>query len=276
AGIYLLGAGYLNFNQRTLLYRINPDRVSPSDAGLQGIEEETLKTPDANRIVAWWTPPRSNGPVVLYFPGNAGNLARRADRVRLFKEHGVGILIVSYPGYAGSTGSPSEAAINASARLAYDWLAARGIASGRIVLYGESLGTGVAVQLAAARPVAGVVLDSPYTSIADMAAREYWYLPVHHLMWDRFDTMSYIGRINAPLLIIHGEQDPLVPLAMSRQVFAAAAEPKQYVTIPGQRHTMTLADGPWPHIRAFIGKVTGALPAATGGTQLNDSSTPRP
>ena len=145
--------------------------------------------------------------------------------------------MLSYRGYSGSTGQPTEYRNVADARLAYDALLEDGIAPADIILYGESLGSGVAVQLAAEKPVAGVVLDAPYTSIADVAVGAYPFFPVRWFLFDRYETLNFLPNVHAPLLVVHGEADEVIPVAMGRAVYAAAKGPKEIVTFPGAGHS---------------------------------------
>jgi len=174
---------------------------------------------------------------VLYLHGNAGNLANRSERVRKYSARGLGIFMLSYRGYSGSTGRPTERANVADAKLAYEALRKDGIAPEDIILYGESLGSGVAVQVAAEKPVGGIVLDAPYTSIVDVAAEAYPFLPVRPFMVDRYDTLRYLRDVKAPLLVVHGEEDEVIPVAMGRAVYAAANGPKEIVTLPRAGHS---------------------------------------
>jgi hypothetical protein len=176
-------------------------------------------------------------PTILYFHGNAGSLASRAERIRRYASTGVGVHMMSYRGYSGSTGSPSEAAILADARLAYQALIRRGIGAADIVLYGESLGSAVAVQLAAEHPVGAVVLDAPFTSMADVAALAYPFLPVRPLLADRYESIRHIPRVRAPVLVLHGAHDSIVPLAMGQALHAAANPPKEIVVFPRGGHS---------------------------------------
>ena len=155
------------------------------------------------------------------------------------------MLLVSWRGYGGNPGSPSEAGLYHDGRAALDFLARTGVAPSRIALYGESLGAGVAVQMASEqpeqpeqpeRPVGAVLLESPYTSMAGVAAHHYWYLPARYLVRDRFDTLAKIDRIGAPLFIVHGERDRIIPPDMARALLAAAAEPKEARFFPAAGH----------------------------------------
>ena len=247
--------GLLYVLQRQLVFRPDRERVAPSAVGLGGFAEETLTTPDGARIIAWWAPPRPGRPVVLYFHGNGGNISYRAGRYGLMRDAGFGVLALSWRGYGGSTGSPSEVALVADGRLAWRHLVAKGIESERIVIFGESLGSGVAVQVAAAEKVAGVILDSPFTSVADVAAWRFPFLPVHGLVWDRFDSLTRIADIGVPLLIVHGDRDRVVPYSLGRRLHEAARQPKRFVTLAGAGHTAPLAAGAWSPVREFLDAV---------------------
>ena len=146
-----------------------------------------LKTPDGARLVAWYGKAKPGQPTLLYFHGNAGSLAVRAERIRRFMDEGWGVYMMTYRGYGGSTGSPSETANVADARLAYGALVQEGVDPASIILYGESLGTGVAVRLATERPAGGLILDAPYTSIVEVAAQAYPFLPVRYFLKDRYE-----------------------------------------------------------------------------------------
>lgn len=247
-GIYLLVAAAAFVFQRKLLYFPNPERVTPAQAGLGGIEEISLKTPDGETLLAWFAPPRGDRPTLLYFHGNGGNLASRANRARQITSAGYGLYMLSYRGYGGSTGSPSEEAFMADAGLAYEDLTKRGAPPGKIVIYGESLGTGVATQLAARREARLLILESPFTSAVDVGARAYWFLPVRLLMADRFDSLAVIKDIDMPLLVLHGEADRIVPVEFGQRLFDAAGEPKMIWRVPGAGHEELYAHGAWEWI----------------------------
>ena len=174
-------------------------------------------------------------------------------RFQRYQHAGFGILVMSYRGYSGSTGRPSEAHNIADARLAYDYLIKQGLKPSDIVLYGESLGTGVAVQLASSVPVAGVILDAPYTSIVEVGAKSYPILPLRWIMTDRYESDKYIARINAPLLILHGARDPVIPLEMGQRMHELAQEPKRIVVFPEGRHIDLDKYGAVDLVRDWIG-----------------------
>jgi uncharacterized protein len=234
--VYLCIVGAAWVFQRKLLYFPSPERVRPANVGLKGVAEQVLKTPDGQQIITWVGQPKPGFPTILYFHGNGGNLTGRAARMATYLAQGYGMTMMSYRSFSGSTGSPSEKANIADALLAYDTLVAGGTPPSNIIVYGESLGSGVATQVAATRPVGGIILDAPYTSTVDVGARNFWFLPVRLLMSDRYETIRHIKNVAAPLLIVHGERDVVIPVAMGRAVHAAAVSPKQIATFPAAGH----------------------------------------
>lgn len=234
-------AGY--FGQRKLMYFPDRARVQPAQVGLSGVEERVLKMPDGARVVAWYGRARPGQPTLLYFHGNGGSLSIRAPRIQRFMEQGWGVYMMTYRGYGGSTGSPTEVHNVADARLAYGALVLEGVAPNSIIAYGESLGTNIATRIAIERQVAGLILDAPYTSIVDVAAQAYPFLPVRLFLTDRYETATYIPNLKVPLLILHGERDGVVPVAMGRELARLAPEPKRLVVFPNGQHSNLYIDG---------------------------------
>lgn len=231
---YVAIGALMFFVQRALMYFPETVRTSPAAAGLPQAQEITLDTADGETIIAWHVPPRGDKPVVIYFHGNGGSLRLRADRFARLVADGTGLLAVSYRGYGGSTGKPSEAGLIEDARAAYAFASAR--YPGRIVPWGESLGTGVAVALAAETPVERVILESPYTSTVDIAAANYWFLPVRLLMRDTFRSDLRIAQVKAPVLILHGEADGIIPIGYGERLLAMAPGQKQMVRFAKGSH----------------------------------------
>ena len=234
-------AGYLG--QRKLMYFPDRARTQPSEVGLANVEERVLKTPDGERVIAWYGKARPGQPTLLYFHGNGGSLAIRGERIRRFMGEGWGVYMMTYRGYGGSSGRPTEVNNVADARLAYGALVLEGVAPSSIIAYGESLGSGIAVRIAIERQVAGLILDAPYTSIVDVAAGAYPFLPVRTFLIDRYETTKYIANLKVPLLILHGERDGVVPVAMGRELARLANEPKRLVTFPNGGHSNLYIDG---------------------------------
>jgi fermentation-respiration switch protein FrsA (DUF1100 family) len=230
---YLAVGAIMYFAQRALMYFPEAVRTAPAAAGLPQAEEAMLDS-GAEKIIVWHLPPRGAKPVVLYFHGNGGALRLRADRFKRLAADGIGLVALSYRGYGGSTGQPTEAGLIEDARAAYAFAAAR--YPGRIVAWGESLGTGVATALAAEKPVSGLILESPYTSTLDVAAAQYWFLPVRFLMKDQFRSDLRIARVTAPVLIMHGDADGIVPITYGQRLFAMIPGKKRMVRFPGGGH----------------------------------------
>jgi len=193
---------------------------------------------DGTRINGWYIPHEDPRAVVLYCHGNAGHLAHREMLLRrLHNELGVSVLIFDYRGYGRSEGSPNEKGVLADARAARAWLADReGIDQKEIVLMGRSLGGGVAVDLAAADGARGLILESTFTSLPDVGASYYPWLPVRWIMRNRFDSLSKIAGYSGPLLQSHGEADRMVPYELGCRLFEAANEPKQFIRFPDRLH----------------------------------------
>lgn len=253
-GAYVAVAAYMYVNQRRFIYFPDAAHVDPVDVGLSGVEEHVIATPDGERVVLWYAGPRDGRPLILFLHGNGGSIGDRAARFLFYRKAGFGVLFLSFRGYGGSTGSASESGLVADAVAAYDWLQARGHRPDEIVLVGESLGTGVAVQLAGQRKAAAVALEAPYSSIAAIAASQYWYLPVRLLLKDQFDSLSRIRSIDAPLLISHGERDEIVPFAMGRELYAAAVEPKEFFAVPGAGHDVIADPRTWMREMTFFAR----------------------
>jgi fermentation-respiration switch protein FrsA (DUF1100 family) len=227
--VYVGLAAMLYFTQRSLMYFPDRTHVTPAQAGLAHVAEETLTTADGEHVIVWHAPPSgSNKPVILYFHGNGGAVQYRVERFNKLLADGIGLVALEYRGYGGSTGSPSESGLTADAEAAYAFAAAR-YAVPQIVVWGESLGSGVAVTLAAEKPVGRVILEAPFTSAAAVGAQHYWYMPVRLLMKDQFRSDERIGKVTAPLLILHGMHDQIVPYAMGERLFDLANKPKHIV-----------------------------------------------
>src|SRR5882757_11043939 len=239
---YIAVVALLYFGQRTIQYFPEAFRTTPAAAGLPQAEEITLDTADGERVIVWHMPPRGDQPVVLYLHGNGASLRWRLDRFRALTADGSGLVALSYRGYGGSSGRPTEAGLLADAGAAYAFALARYPAE-RIVLWGESLGTGVAIALAAEKPVARVILESPFSSAVDIAARRYWFVPVRWLMKDQFRSDLRIGKVTAPVLVLHGERDTVVPIGLAERLYALITAPKRFVRIPTGGHNDLGANG---------------------------------
>jgi uncharacterized protein len=229
--LYGVFVGGLYAFQRRLIYVPNTSPPVLDQLGIAGARAVEVVTKDGLRLLAWYVAPPPGRPVIVYFHGNAGNLNSREGRFARFAAAGFGALFLEYRGYGGNPGSPTEAGLFLDGHAAVDFLTAQNIPPERIVLFGESLGTGVAVQVASERPaelpIGAVVLEAPYSSIADVAQRRYPLVPVRRLIKDKFDSMAQIAAVRAPVLVLLAGRDVVVPPEFGQALFDAAAEPKQ-------------------------------------------------
>src|SRR5215470_10276681 len=240
------------FAQRSLMYFPERTRTAPAAAGFPQAEEIELTTSDGERVIAWHVPPRDERPVVLYFHGNGGALSWRAERFARIVAEGTGLVALSYRGYGGSTGSPSEAGLLRDAEAAYAYAAARYPVE-RLVPYGESLGSGVAVALAAEHKVGKVILEAPFTSTVEVGARAYPFLPVRLLMHDQFRSDERIAKVTAPVLVMHGARDAVMPIAYGERLYALITAPKKFVRFPEGHHSDLDSHGAQAAVRDFLG-----------------------
>jgi len=233
---YVCGLLTLFFAQRAVLFPVpTTTRTAPPAAGFPEAEEHILTTADGEKVVAWHVPAKPGHPVILYFHGNGDYLAGFFGRFRGIIADGTGVVALSYRGYAGSTGQPSEHGLLQDAAAAYAFAVARYRADD-IVVWGFSLGTGVAVALATEQRIGRLILEAPYTSIADVAASAFWFAPVRLLMRDQFRSDAQIARVKVPLLVMHGALDATIPVAFGERLFALANEPKRFVRLARGSH----------------------------------------
>src|SRR5216684_8341800 len=254
---YLGGLVVLFFVQRAFIFPIPQTvRTTPQAAGFPEAEEHFLTTADGERVIVWHVPAKPGRAVAIYFAGNGDFLAGLAGRFRAITSDGTGLVAVSYRGYAGSSGRPSERGLLQDAAAAYAFTSAR-YAADRIVLWGFSLGTGAAVAVAAEQPVGKLILEAPYTSMADVAAWHFPVLPVRWLVRDRFHSDQRMARVTAPLLVMHGERDPTIPIEIGERLFGLAPGPKQFVRFPLGGHDDLGNHGAISTARQFIGGPNG-------------------
>jgi hypothetical protein len=248
--------------QRRLIYFPSPGSVPSAAVVLQNGIDVGFQTEDGIPLDAWYFPAHTGAPAVLVCNGNGGDRSMRAALAVALNRMGLSVLLFDYRGYGGNPGRPSEEGLAADARAAQAWLAARPeVEPQRIVYFGESLGAAVTIGLALQRPPAALVLRSPFTSLADVAAEHYPWLPVRRLLLDRYPSIERIASVAAPLLVIAGDRDDIVPESLSRRLFYAAGEPKRYVVIAGARHNdPEMLDG-----RQMLDEIRGFL-SATGLT----------
>ena len=246
---YAMAAGYMYLNQRNFVFVPTGELSTPAEKGLDGVTVEQAEMADGTRITVWRADPSQEGaPTVLYLHGNSSNLSGRWKRFKQILDSGYGLYAPTYRGYAGAEGSPSEAALISDALEHFDRVAGTGT---DIILHGESLGTGVATAVAAQRPVTGLlVLEAPYTALVDMASERYPWLPVAFLMKDQMPTRDRVGKIAAPVLILHGTEDSVIPVEHGRRLFEFAGDPKELVIVEGGGHGDLWARGLWDKVRS--------------------------
>lgn len=220
--------------QRHLIYF--PTYKKPSLSRYQATDMTviSLRTKDNLVLNAWYKPAINNHPTILYLHGNAGHIGYRMSLARQFINAGLGVLLLEYRGFGGNKGTPTEEGLYEDGRTALQFLDKQGIKSKNLVLYGESLGTGVATKLAVEHPSCAVILQSPFTSLVKIARYHYPWLLLKP--WDRFNSLERIRNINAPLLVLHGKQDQIIPYIEGLTLFNQAKEPKKMLSFEHQDH----------------------------------------
>jgi uncharacterized protein len=228
--------GFVYFTQGSLIYFPNVARehiATPAAAGLP-YEEVAIRTQDGETLSAWWVPAQNARGAALVFHGNAGNISHRIDYARMFRSLGYSTLLVDYRGYGKSTGAPTEEGTYRDALASWRWLvAAQGLGAGEIVVFGESLGGAVACWIAAREKPRALVLASTFTSVPDLGAEVYRFLPVRLLSRFKYDTRECLGSVAVPVLIAHSPRDDIIPYAHGQRLYAAANEPKHFLEIAG-------------------------------------------
>ena len=213
--------------QRDLLYHPQPGAIRIAEWGAD-IPSIHLKTSDGLSLQSWYSPAKqSTLPTLLYFQGNAGHIGYRVKRLLPYLKAGYGILLLGYRAYNGNQGQASEQGFYRDARAALHFLKQQDVPSHCIVLFGESLGTGIAVQMATEYSVGAVVLQSPYTSMVEVGKKHYPFLPIRWMLKDRYDSINKMSHIHVPVFIFHGAKDRLIPVEMGYKVYQAALPPKQ-------------------------------------------------
>ena len=210
-------AWYFENHELNAIYPFDATYVTPATAGVPRLEETVFETVDGERLVLWRAKAAPGKPTVLYFPGNAGGLKERSDRFGHFLDQGFGLVALAYRGSSGSTGQPMEEHLLADARAVADSVSPDGL-----VIYGESLGSAVAIRLAAEGIGARIVLEAPFTSIPDLILAQHPTETLDHLITQRWDSERHVADVMQPLLVVHGDRDRLVPIAMGEAIFGSA------------------------------------------------------
>ncbi len=241
-------AGYMAFVlmlyvlQRSMMYHPGHHLPAIAETYVPEMAPVTVETDDGLELQSWYVSPKEDFPVVLYFQGNAGTLADRDFKAAPWIEAGYGVWLNGYRGYGGNPGQPSEQGLYSDARAAVAYLGQQGVKPERIILYGESLGSGIATETAAhlarnGSPARGLVLEAPFTSMGAAAQSHYPFVPAKWLVRDKYDNLGKIAEIQTPVLIMHGDRDRVVPEKHGRRLFEAAREPKQGYWVPGGAHS---------------------------------------
>ena len=236
AAVYLIFIGSLGLMQKSLMYFPDPLRFVPSEWALDELKPLQVTAEDGLTTTSWYRPAKKHDKfTIVFFQGNEGHLGYRNYKVRPWLEAGYGVLMVGYRGFS-NPGRPSEEGLYDDSRAAIDALRKQGLPDKAFVFYGESMGTGVATQMATEYEASALILESPYTSVPDVGMDRYPMVPVRLLLTDQYDSLSKIKDVHMPLLLLHGEEDDVVPIKFGKQLFAAANEPKQAVYIPDAGH----------------------------------------
>ena len=252
ATVYLTVAAVLFFAQRRLIY-LPTVAATPAPSGLfRSNVERTIRTSDGETLAAWWIPPVDGRRIFLYLHGNGGNLVTYARRFALMTGGGEGLLAIDWRGYGASTGTPTEEGLTRDAAAAYEEALKLAGDPRKIVIVGESLGTGLAVPLAARVAAAGLILDSSFSSLVDVGAARYGIFPVRWLMREQYRSDLSIGAVKMPKLILHGDADRIVPFGLGEALFGRASEPKAFVRVPGADHLVLARPEVWPQVRAWV------------------------
>jgi len=236
--IYFLVLVFLYFYQRNLLYHPNENNYSGDKISVD-IEKVKIQTADNIELLGWYHKKNlKDYKTLVYFHGNAGSLENRIHKLNHFQDMNVNFLIIAWRGFNGNKGKPSERGLYVDGKSAIDWLKKKGVDEKNLILYGESLGTGVATHLAQNKNYAGVILETPFTSMVDAAKNFYPYIPINLLLKDKFENFKKVKNINTPILVMHGEVDQIVPFSMGKKIYEIANNPKYSYFTKYDNHMM--------------------------------------
>ncbi|MEM9205860.1 MAG: alpha/beta hydrolase [Pseudomonadota bacterium] len=247
--VYVAALGFLYVAERSMVYPAGGDYEPPESVGLEGVEVFELETPDGERLLTWYHPPEDGEKTFLYLQGNSKTLSDRTDALGSMVNGGYGLLAISYRGFHGSTGSATQDGLTTDALTAFDWLAER---DHDIIIHGQSLGSGVASQLAAQRDAVALILEVPFTATVDVASEQYWFFPVGLLMKDQWRSRDVIADVGEPLLIVGAGQDRVIPVEQSKRLYDMASDPKTYAVLPESGHNDVWDHGMWEQVESFL------------------------
>lgn len=237
AAIYISALGYVFFFQKSLMYHPEKEMKDISEYGMSGVTETYISSADGTKLQTWYAMPKPNMPMVVYFHGNSVNLSTRVSKFNDLMDLGYGFVAVTYRGFGRSEGKPEMEGIYNDARAAIAFANQLGYPTNELILVGESIGTGMATKMASENDVRGVLLITPYTSISDRGQETYWYLPVKYLVRDDFSNTKYIADVKAPILIIHGDQDDVIPHSHSETLAQLVTSPYKLIIYPNVNHS---------------------------------------
>lgn len=240
--------------QRNLLYHPSPGNMDPAVYGVPEMERVQIQAKDGLQLVAWYRPGEAGKQTILFLHGNAGHIGHRSGKVRLYLDKGYGVLLLSYRGFGSNAGSPTEVNLYIDGRAALKFLTEQHVPLKKLAIYGESLGTGVAVELARHLSINCLILEAPFTSVPDLAAHHYFFLPVSLLVKDRFASIKKINDVISPKFFIHGEHDRVIPWTFGNQLYQAASEPKELLLISDAGHNNLYDFGVGQKVIKFLEK----------------------
>ena len=259
--IFLSLASYFSISmfmyifQRTFMYHPNVKNTD-STAAQFDYKEVHINSENDIKLKSWFAYANPNNKTILFFHGNAGELSARVYKLNKFHELDLNFLIISWRGFSGNNGKPTEQGLYKDAENAVAWLESKGINKKDIILYGESLGTGIAIELAMKDQYSGVILESPYTSMIDMGKRFYPFLPISILQKDKYNSLKKLNMVKSPILVLHGKADTLVPFYMGKKIYDAANEPKYYHFPDIDNHMMTYDQNMMKALSNFVDEIS--------------------
>ena len=238
--------------QRQLLYYPSGLATTAEQRAETGYKAMPATAADGIEVVSWFRPPPGpEAPTIVVFHGNGGSADGRIGKYWPFVDAGFGVLLAEYRGYGGNAGRPKETGLKQDAAALLEVLEGQGIAPCRTVLYGESLGSGLAVPMAGVGPYAGLIVEGGFSRLADVAQSHYPWLPVRPLLRDRYDNIAHATALAMPILVVHSERDEVVPLRFAQRLFEAAAEPKDLLMVSGAGHNDVYTPDVWNEVLAF-------------------------
>jgi len=255
-GLYLTAFIALTLTQRSFIFPASDgsEMEAINWQAIKGQDRFFIKTKDGETLSAWYQPPEDGKPVFMFFHGNGGRLDLMKWRWERILKEGYGIFTLSYRGYPGSTGSPSEEGLIKDAQAGWKWLSAKHN-SNDIIIHGLSLGSGVATALATEVDAKALILEAPFSAVADVAAWRFPTFPARWVIRDKFLSRERIAKVNMPLLVVHGTEDSVIPFHLGERLFKRAVEPKQFITMKGSDHSTLVRDGVYPLIWAYLAKL---------------------